>query len=96
MDAFCYHASMPVSLHIRELPDTLHASLQTRARSRGMSLRQYTIHVLAEHCQTPTAAEWLAEIRQLTPARPRTSAAEALAQAREADDLEVLSGRPGG
>lgn len=87
---------MPISLHIRELPDSVHESLQARARIRGMSLRQYTMEVLADHCQAPTVGEWLAEIRRLPPAQPRTPAAEALSQAREAEDIEVLTGRSGG
>lgn len=95
MDAFCYHGGMSVSLHIRELPDAVHESLNLRARRRGMSLRQYTISVLSQHCETPTPEEWLDGLRHLTPARASISAAQALSQAREDDDLEVLVGRAG-
>ncbi len=80
---------MPVNLHIRELPTAVHRRLTQRATHRGMSLRQYTIQVLAEHCELPTMEEWLAEVEELTPAGPKVSGAQAVERAREADDRKL-------
>lgn len=80
---------MAVNLHIRELPAAVHRKLTQRATHRGMSLRQYTIQVLAEHCELPTMEEWLAEVEELTPVAPKISGAQAVARARDADDRKL-------
>lgn len=54
-----------------------------------MSLRQYTIAVLKEHCVLPTLDEWLSGVEELPPVRISVSGAEAVEQAREADDGEL-------
>jgi hypothetical protein len=77
---------MSVHLQIRDLPDVLHQQLRERAAARGLSLRQYAIEVLLEHCRRPTLDEWLDGLSRLPPVQLSTSAAEALRQAREADD----------
>ena len=86
---------MSVSLHVRDVPDEIHESLVRRAEQRGMSLRQYTLAVLEEHCRLPTFDEWLDELQQLKPAEGTMSAVEALAEARDEDDLAVLGVRSG-
>lgn len=55
-----------------------------------MSLRQYTIEVLAEHCALPTLDEWLDELHELAPVETSMSAAEAVEDSRREDDLAVL------
>lgn len=89
----CYHPGMTVNLHVRDVPDHVHATLVQRAERSGMSLRQYAIEVLAEHCALPSLDEWLDEVRELRPAGVRTSGAQAVEEAREADDLEVAGAR---
>ena len=41
---------MAVHLQIRDVPDELHEALRQRAARRGLTLRQYTLAVLREHC----------------------------------------------
>lgn len=92
MAAFCYHPTMAVNLHIRELPTVVHRRLTQRATHRGMSLRQYTIQVLSEHCELPTMEEWLAEVEELPPASPKISGSQAVELARDADDRKLARG----
>jgi plasmid stability protein len=61
--AECNHtASMPNVL-IRNLPDDVHATLQRRAASAGMSLQQYLSSELAHLARNPTMDEVLDRIR---------------------------------
>ena len=41
---------MAVHLQIPDLPDELHRILRERAAKPGLSLRQYVIEILQEHC----------------------------------------------
>jgi plasmid stability protein len=81
---------MAVHLQIRDLPDELHRILRERAATRGLSLRQYVLEILQEHCRQPTVDEWLDGLDRLTPVSPSTSAAEAVRQSREADEAALL------
>jgi len=67
---------MAVHLQIRDVPDELHETLRQRAAKRGLSLRQYALQVLQEHCQQPTLDEWLDGLGQLTPVSLSTLAAD--------------------
>ncbi|HEX9942191.1 MAG TPA: hypothetical protein VGG03_09260 [Thermoanaerobaculia bacterium] len=87
---------MAVHLQIRNLPDELHQILRQRAATRGLSLRQYALEVLREHCQQPTLDEWLDGLNRLTPVSLATPAAEAVRETREAEDAALVDafGRP--
>lgn len=80
---------MAVHLQIRDLPDELHRILRERAATRGLSLRQYALEILQEHCRQPTVDEWLDGLDRLTPVPLSTSAAEAVRQSREADEAAL-------
>jgi hypothetical protein len=80
---------MGVHLQIRDLPDELHQTLRRRAASRGLSLRQYALEVLKEHCDQPTLDEWLDGLNRLTPVSTSIPAAEAVRQAREGEEAEL-------
>ena len=86
---------MTVNLHVRDVPASVHETLVRRAERKGMSLRQYTIEVLSEHCSLPTVEMWLDELGRLQPVETFTSAAEAVEEARTEDDLAVLGADPG-
>lgn len=87
---------MAVHLQIRDLPDQVHQTLRDRAAARGLSLRQYALEILQEHCRQPTLKEWLDGLNRLPSVPLTTSAAEAVRQAREADDSALVDvlGRP--
>lgn len=86
--------AMPTNLHIREVPDTVHSTLVARAERRGMSLRQYTIQVLEDHCALPALDDWLDALAALPPVEG-TPVADAVRHSREDDDRGVLRGRRG-
>lgn len=88
MVAFCYHFT--VNLHIRDLPEEVHATLARRALARRMSLRAYVVEVLAAHSVLPTTDEWLADIERLPEAADDASAVDALEDEREDRDAEVV------
>ncbi len=92
----CYGPAMGIHLQIRDVPDDLHQILRRRADARGLSLRQYALEVLREHCQRPTLDEWLDGLGLAASAALPMPAAEALRQAREADEdaLAHVLGRP--
>jgi hypothetical protein len=81
---------MAVHLQIRDVPDELHETLRQRAAARGLSLRQYALEVLQGHCRQPTLDEWLDGLSGLTPVSLHTSAAEAVREAREAEDAALI------
>jgi len=91
-----YDSPMTVHLQIRDLPDDLHQTLRQRAAARGLSLRQYALEVLREHCEAPTLDEWLDGLKQLTPVTLSTPSAKAVHQAREAEEAALVDalGRP--
>lgn len=53
---------MTVNMHLREVPDSVHEELQRRAAAVGMTLRQYTIKVLDDHCAAPSIDEWMSRM----------------------------------
>jgi hypothetical protein len=56
-----------------------------------LSLRQYVVAVLAEHCALPSMEEWLQEVGRLPPAEAAAPGAEAVRRSR-AEDEEALAG----
>ncbi len=87
---------MSVHLQIRDLPDDLHKTLRERADLRGVSLRQYALDILREHCRQPTLNEWLEGLHRLAPTTPRTptahpiDSAAAVRAARDEDDAKWI------
>jgi len=72
------NASMPNVL-IRNLPDDVHATLQRRAASAGMSLQQYLSSELAHLARNPTMDEVLDRIESRPDRTGRVGFAEAIA-----------------
>ncbi len=85
---------MPVNMHLRDVPDQVHDELQRRATVQGMSLRQYTLLVLDQHCAVPALDEWTDRVarrraRWLAEGRQVSVDAAQVVRAARADD-EVL------
>jgi HicB family len=81
------------TVHIRGLPDDVHAALTARAEQRGVSLNRYLIDVLSGHCLLPTIDDWLDDVARLEPVTRAEHAADTLAAARAEDDRELASAR---
>jgi hypothetical protein len=84
---------MTATLYVREVPDEVHATLLRRAGARGLSLRQYVVSVLAEHCALPSMHEWLHDVGRLPPAAATASGAEAVRRSRAEDEGALVGGR---
>jgi antitoxin FitA len=81
------------NVHVRGLPDDVHATLVARARSRGVSLNRYVIEVLSGHSRLPTLDEWLDGLARLEPVTRVGPAADAVLAARAEDERELASAR---
>jgi plasmid stability protein len=79
------------NIHVRGVPDAVHAALQERAGTRNVSLNSYVTELLSAHCRLPTLDEWLDGLDHLEPAADGGAATEVLAESREEDDREVVS-----
>jgi plasmid stability protein len=83
---------MTVNMHVRDVPDHVHEELLRRAALQGMSLRQYTLHVLGEHCAIAPVDEWMDRIarrraRWLAEGRDvKVDAAQAVRASRQEDE----------
>ncbi|MCU1361129.1 MAG: hypothetical protein JWN99_2418 [Ilumatobacteraceae bacterium] len=83
---------MTVNMHIREVPQHVHDELQRRASAASMTLRQYTVKVLDEHCAVPTVDDWMDRVarrraRWLSEGRDvQVDAAQAVGDSRREDD----------
>ena len=84
---------MSATLYVREVPDEVHATLLRRAGARSLSLRQYVVSVLAEHCALPSMDEWLQEVGRLPPAAAAVSGAGAVCRSRVEDEEALVGGR---
>ena len=73
-------------LQVRNLPDELHAALQERARSVGMTMSDYVTKVLRRDLAKPTMAEWIAEQRRSNEPRREIDTLSALDAGREEYD----------
>jgi plasmid stability protein len=58
-----YRADMP-SIHIRSVPNDVHAELRRRAASVGKSLQEYLLGLLVEEARRPNLDDLLARAGQ--------------------------------
>ena len=68
--ACTYTGGMPKPLQIRNVPDSMHRTLKTRAATLGMSLSEYVLMELRVLAGRPSVQEW----REQLAARSRTGA----------------------
>ena len=63
-------------VQIRGVPVALRERLRRRAHSKGLSMSQYVIEILADDLARPTVAEWVAAVGKSPPIdlRGRTGA----------------------
>jgi antitoxin FitA len=80
---------MSVNMHLRDVPDEVHAELAARATRAGMTLRQYVVDVLASHVELPTIDDWLDRVARRRVLALKVDALGALDESRAEDDLRV-------
>ena len=69
---------MPVMIQIRNVPDTLHRQLKSRAALAGMSLSDYLMDHLRDIAARPTVAELRARLDERSKVTPSLAPADAV------------------
>lgn len=70
-------------IQIRNVPDSLHRQLKSRAAEEGLSLTDYVLRELRRSVSYPNQAELVARIRARGELKVSMSPAEAIRQGRE-------------
>jgi antitoxin FitA len=73
---------MPKMIQVRNVPDSLHRKLKSRAAIEGLSLSGYVLKELEHVAERPTMKELAARIASRTPVKYEISPAEILRQHR--------------
>ncbi|MGE5114023.1 MAG: FitA-like ribbon-helix-helix domain-containing protein [Acidobacteriaceae bacterium] len=71
-------------IQIRNVPDSLHRALKSRAALAGMSLSEYLLAELREIAERPTLAEFRERLHKRVPVSTDVDAVRILRQEREA------------
>ena len=80
----CYHVyHMTAMIQIRNVPDTLHRQLKSRAALAGMSLSDYLMNEIRLIAERPTLEEMRARLERLPPVTPSVAPAEAVRAERD-------------
>ena len=74
---------MTVMIQIRNVPDTLHRTLKSRAALAGMSLSDYLLNELRESAKRPTLAEMRTRLEERAETIPPITPAEFIRQERD-------------
>jgi antitoxin FitA len=78
-----------VNMHLRDMPDDVHAALVERASNTGKTLRQYVLDVLASHTEVPTMDDWLDRVARRRAMALKVDVVAALQDSRNEDDRLV-------
>ena len=70
-------------IQIRNVPDSLHRRLKSRAALAGMSLSDYLLSEIREAAERPTVEELRARLQSRAPVAPSTSPASVLRSERD-------------
>jgi len=75
---------MAKMIQVRNVPDSIHATLKSRAAMEGTSLSEYLLAELRRIAEMPTPEELAARLARRDSPRLRTSAAKAVRAERDA------------
>ena len=78
-----YVVYMSKMIQLRNVPETLHRTLKSRAAMEGKSLSDYLIGLIREMAERPTVAELRAQLKKREPVELEISAAEIIRQERD-------------
>ena len=80
----CFYAhSMSKMIQIRDVPESLHSTLKSRAAREGMSLSDFIKKELERVAERPTMREWLERTQQARPISVKRSAAQVIREMRD-------------
>jgi hypothetical protein len=84
MFSTCVHVHhMSTMIQIRNVPDTLHRRLKSRAALAGMSLSDYLLSEIREVAERPTLGELRARLERRSPVTPSVAPAQAVRAERD-------------
>ncbi len=75
---------MSKMIQLRNVPDSLHAQLKSRAALAGMSLSDYLIREARKIAERPSSNEILTRLARRAPISPKLSPADAVRKERDA------------
>jgi antitoxin FitA len=80
----CFYAGhMSKMIQVRDVPESVHATLKSRAAREGMSLSDFIKRELEQMAARPTMREWLERTREVKPISGRRTAAQIIRELRE-------------
>ena len=74
---------MSKMIQIRDVPDSVHGTLKSRAAREGMSLSDYIKRELEHVAERPTMQEWLERTQQAKAIPSRRTAAQIIRELRD-------------
>jgi antitoxin FitA len=74
---------MSKMIQVRDVPDSVHRVIKSRAAREGMSLSDFIKRELARAVEKPTMQEWLERTRQAKPIASKKSAVEIIRELRD-------------
>jgi plasmid stability protein len=74
---------MSKMIQVRDVPDSLHGTLKSRAAREGMSLSDFIKRELERVAERPTMREWLENTRQAKPVPSKHTAAQVIRELRD-------------
>jgi len=84
MYSTCKHAGrMSKMIQIRNVPDSVHRTLKSRAALAGLSLSEYVLRLVRETADKPTLEEMAARLRSREPVNLPISVAELIREGRD-------------
>jgi len=78
-----YVSHMSAMIQIRNVPDSLHRRLKSRAALAGMSLSDYLLHQIREVAERPTIEEMRARLARRSPVTLSIDTADAVRAERD-------------
>jgi plasmid stability protein len=78
-----YLVCISTMIQIRNVPDSLHRRLKSRAALAGKSLSEYLLDEIRETADRPTIAELRARLAQRSPVAPSQDPAQAIRVGRD-------------
>jgi len=74
---------MSKMIRVRDVPDSLHGTLKSRAAREGMSLSDFIKRELERVAERPTMQEWLERTQRAKPILAKRSAAQVIRELRD-------------
>ena len=74
---------MSKMIQVRDVPESVHGTLKSRAAREGMSLSDFIKRELERVAERPTMQEWLEQTQQAKPIRSRRTAAQVIRELRD-------------